>query len=153
MKILVMSDSHGSVSNMLLALRRESPDVILHLGDNEKDCTEIIHQEPDIMLRAVRGNSDFFSNGLDIDEFVLEEKRFFMSHGHLHGVKLNKARIIEAAINRNADVLLFGHTHMPYYSTNDKLIIINPGSIGEGRANYAILEIENGVVKHELKKL
>ena len=33
MKLLVMSDSHGNVANMLQAVQRENPDRILHLGD------------------------------------------------------------------------------------------------------------------------
>ena len=154
MKILVMSDSHGRVANMLSAASLEEPDVILHLGDNDKDCVDLISLYPDTMLRVVRGNSDFFSAGLDMDEFVLEGKRFFMTHGHLFGVKTGRARIIDAALHRNADVLLFGHTHIPYYSvSSSNLIMINPGSIGAGTENYAVLEIKNGAVNVELKTL
>ena len=153
MKILVMSDSHGSTSNMLDAVDLESPNMILHLGDNERDCSAIISAYPHIQLRKVRGNCDRFSAELDMDEFVIEGKRFFMTHGHLHGVKSWKTNVIEAAVNRNADILLFGHTHVPHYSVKNNLIVVNPGNIGEGGRTYAVLEIKNGVVTCELKEL
>ena len=32
-RVLVLSDSHGNVGNMIRAVKREEPDMILHLGD------------------------------------------------------------------------------------------------------------------------
>ena len=153
MKILVMSDSHGSKNNMLDVVALESPDWILHLGDNDRDCDDIELIYPDIPLRSVKGNCDRFSAGLDIDEFVLEGKRFFMTHGHMYGVKSGKARITYEAKNRGADILLFGHTHIPHHSTADNLIVINPGSIGAGGKSYAVLELENGEASCKLMNL
>jgi len=153
MKILILSDSHSSKNNMLSAISRETPDWIFHLGDNEKDCSDIELSYPEIPLRKVKGNCDRLSAGLDIDEFVLEDKRFFMTHGHLFSVKSGKTKVIAAAKERNADILLFGHTHVPHYSVADNLIIINPGSIGGGGKYYAVLEIKNGDVTCELKSL
>ena len=37
MKILVLSDSHGNVENMIRAVERESPRAIFHLGDCWRD--------------------------------------------------------------------------------------------------------------------
>ena len=153
MKILVMSDSHDSRQRVLNAVALESPEWILHLGDNISDTVDIKLMHPDIPLRFVRGNCDRFSAGLDIDEFVLEGKRFLMTHGHLFSVKLGKTKIIEEAVNRGVDILLFGHTHIPYYSVVDSLTILNPGSIGSSDKSYAVLEIKNGVVSCELKTL
>jgi len=151
MKILVMSDSHGSKNNMLDAIDKETPGYILHLGDYERDCTAIDAMYPEIPLRKVRGNCDRGYPGLDMDEFVLCEKRFFMTHGHLHGVKMGRDKIKKAALDRNADILLFGHTHTQHYSLFEKITIINPGSICSDNKNYAILEIKNGEVLYELK--
>ena len=151
MRILVMSDSHGRKKNMLDAIEIESPDVILHLGDNIRDCADIEALHPEIMLRSVRGNCDQGYSGLDMDEFVLEGKRFFMTHGHLFSVKLGKTRIIDSAIARGVDVLLFGHTHIPYQSLKEDMIVINPGSIGE--KSYAVLEVKSGAVECEFYTL
>jgi len=153
LKILVLSDSHGRKSFIHDAVAGESPDWILHLGDNDKDCSEIIPEFPEIPLRTVRGNCDVISAGLDMDEFILEGKRIFMTHGHLFGVKTGKTNIVNTAKSRNADILLFGHTHIPHYSVMDNLSMINPGSIGKGDKSYAVLKIKNGVVKCKLKKL
>ena len=146
MKILVFSDSHGNYNSMLDAVALESPDMILHLGDHDKDCDDIELLYPEIPLRSVRGNCDRFSAGLDTDEFLLDGKRFFMTHGHLFGVKSGKTRIISKAKDRDADVLLFGHTHVPHFSVADGLAVINPGSIGSGGKYYAVLEIKNGEI-------
>ena len=147
-----MSDSHGSKKNMFDALEIESPDVILHLGDNIRDCYDIEAMHPEIMLRSVKGNCDQGYPGLEMDEFTLEGKRIFMTHGHLFSVKIGKKRIDEAATARDVDILLFGHTHIPYYNEKDGLITINPGSIGLDKS-YAVLEIKNGEVECELKSL
>ena len=148
-----MSDSHGSKNNMLDAIEIETPDVVLHLGDNIRDCADIEVLHPEIMLRSVKGNCDQSYPGLEMDEFILEGKRFFMTHGHLFGVKLGKTRILDAAAIRGIDILLFGHTHIPYQTNRENLFALNPGSIGAGGKSYAVLEIKNGAVDVELKNL
>jgi len=151
MKILVISDSHGSKDAILDAIAMESPELILHLGDHDKDCAVIETEYPGIPLRSIRGNCDRTSAGFDADEFRLENKLFYMTHGHLYHVKFSKASLIKMAADRGVDVLLFGHTHIPYYSLNGTLSIINPGSIGSTEKSYAVLELKNGVVSCELK--
>jgi len=141
-----MSDSHGSKINMFDAIRAESPDVVLFLGDNIRDCEDFESKYPKIMLRAVKGNCDQGYRGLEMDEFILEGKKFFMTHGHLFSVKLGKTKILDAATARGTDILLFGHTHIPYHSEKDGLVAVNPGSIGSDAKSYAVLEIKNGVV-------
>ena len=149
MKILVMSDSHGHKNVIQKAIERESPELILHLGDNDRDCHVITQNYPDIPLRSVRGNCDRSSSGLDIDEFTIDDCRFIMTHGHLYYVKTGYSRIISFASSRSADVLLFGHTHVPYFSVSGNLSIINPGSIGMDNKTYAVLEHKNGIVTCE----
>jgi len=138
---------------MFDAIEIETPDVILHLGDNIRDCYDIEALFPDITLRSIKGNCDQGYSGLDMDEFVLEGKRFFITHGHLFGVKLGKTRILDAAVVRGIDVLLFGHTHIPYLSEKDGFLAINPGSIGAGGKSYAVLEIKNGAIECEFGNL
>ena len=36
----------------------------------------------------------------------------------------------------NADIICFGHTHRPYYKVNNKITMINPGSICYPRGHY-----------------
>ena len=154
MKVLVMSDSHGANNSMLAVVEKETPDYILHLGDYDRDCAAIRLAFPDIPLRAVRGNCDFGSNELEIDEFVLNGKRFLMTHGHLFGVKSSISRIKQHAENRDIDILLFGHTHVSHYEVCEGgLHVINPGSMCFGSSkSYAVIEISNEKIECELRR-
>ena len=38
MKLLILSDSHGEQEFMQLAVRRERPDAVIHLGDHCADA-------------------------------------------------------------------------------------------------------------------
>ena len=147
MKILVASDSHGNTQALLDAVQDVSPQLVLHLGDGERDCDKLRAVFPRIMVRACRGNGDFRSREPDNDEFVLENKRFFMTHGHLYGVKTSLDAVLNAGLYRGADILLFGHTHRTYSETLDGMLVMNPGSIGLGAKTYAVLELEHGAVR------
>ena len=153
MRILVMSDSHGNKSAMTKAVAIESPELILHLGDHDRDCLAIEQEYPEIPLRSVRGNCDRSSYGSDTEEFTLGGKLFFMTHGNKYGVKLGYSSIINTACIRGADVLLFGHTHIPHYSVVENITIVNPGSIGMGGKTYAVLKLKNGAVTCEFNKV
>ena len=50
MNILVLSDSHGNISNMEEAVEREKPDMILHLGDCWRDAERLAERYPDIPM-------------------------------------------------------------------------------------------------------
>jgi len=153
MKILVMSDSHWNTKSMLIAVARESPGLILHLGDHDSDCSAIEEGFPEIPIRSVRGNCDRNSTGPDRVEFTLGGMLFFMTHGNLYSVKAGYSPIIEAARRKGAAVLLFGHTHVPYLSAGGGLTIVNPGSIGMGEKTYAVLETRDGTVECEIRKV
>ena len=153
MRILIVSDSHGHNENIQKAVAYETPDLILHLGDHDKDCSVIEQDHPEIPLRTVRGNCDRSSAGLDEDEFTFAGKRFYMTHGHLYGVKTGKASIISFAESRGIDILLFGHTHIPFYKEHNDLVVINPGSTGDSNKTYAILELKDGVASCEIKSV
>ena len=59
MKLLVLSDSHGNVDNMVLAVERTHPDWILHLGDVVRDGDALHSRFPEIPFAQVSGNCDF----------------------------------------------------------------------------------------------
>ncbi len=150
MKILVCSDSHGHRKAMLDAVFDVKPDMILFLGDGLRDYAAVREAYPDIPLRAVRGNCDIGALELDLDEFVTEGKRIIMAHGHTFGVKYSLDAVTNEALSRRADIMLFGHTHIPYNRTQEGTLLLNPGSIGSGRKSYAVLTIEHGDVKADI---
>ena len=147
MKIIVLSDSHGNTQALIDAVFDESPQLILHLGDYERDCDKVRKVYPTIALRTVRGNGDFRGREPDYDEFVVQDKRIFMTHGHLYGVKTGLDSVMNAGFLRRADILLFGHTHIPFDAFYDGMHIVNPGSIAFRAQTYAVLEIEHGVIR------
>lgn len=54
--------------------------------------------------------------------------KILFSHGHTFGVKYSLDRIYYKAKEIGAKIVLFGHTHCRYYSYEDGVHILNPGS-------------------------
>ncbi|MBQ8831377.1 MAG: metallophosphoesterase [Oscillospiraceae bacterium] len=152
MKILVMSDSHGNIQNMLTAVVSETPDMILHLGDHHTDCRELRQRFPEIPLRAVKGNCDR-AGELETEEFICEYLRIMMVHGHRFNVKYSLDSLVTNAMYNEVDILLYGHTHVAHTQEFEGMYIINPGSVGASRATYCVLELDSGKVSYEIKSL
>lgn len=147
MKILILSDSHGNVDNMVQAVQQENPHMIIHLGDVMRDAQKLQTFFPNIPLEQVPGNCDYAA--FDAPERILciEDKRVMICHGHTLHVKSGLLSAIYAALEENADVFLFGHTHKVFCETRNGVAMLNPGSIGDPRyPTYGILEINNGTV-------
>lgn len=148
-RILVLSDSHGDIENMVQAVSLSQPDMIFHLGDCWQDADKLRLHFPDMRIEQVQGNCDC---RMEAHEriIIIEGKRIFMCHGHDYSVKMGYYRVMEAAQEAKADVLLFGHTHRIYYDYHNNMAILNPGSIGvqraPGRPTYGILEIDGDKV-------
>ena len=119
MRILVLSDSHGNVDNMARAVELTAPDRVLHLGDCQRDLTE--------RLLEIGG------------------VRIFALHGHTRNVKRSPMAAMYAAKEYGAQVLLFGHTHVPLVDNDGSLLTLNPGAAGDPlRPTCGVLTIENG---------
>ena len=61
MTILVLSDSHGNVGNMIRAVEQVQPDRVLHLGDCQRDLTALEGEFPALPMEGVPGNCDWGS--------------------------------------------------------------------------------------------
>lgn len=153
MKILVMSDSHRDLTSARNVVKTigSQIDLIVHLGDCEDDVKQLMMEYPDYKFEYVVGNCDF---GSDYDLYKLleiEKVKIFITHGHRYGVKWGYERISYAGEEKGADIVLFGHTHMPVIENLGKIKIMNPGSISQPRginvASYGILNIDDyGVI-------
>lgn len=54
-----------------------------------------------------------------------------MTHGHLHGVKMTRLRLLKDARAAGAAAALYGHTHSPdCHQEDDGLWVLNPGACG-----------------------
>lgn len=147
MKILIVSDTHGKHSNLERILTAVGEiDMFIHLGDVEGG-EEYLEAMMECETHMVRGNNDFFSYLPREEEFYIGKYRAFITHGHGYYVSLNPEQIKAEARARQADLVMFGHTHRPYLEQNKDITILNPGSVSfprqDGRkASYMILEMD-----------
>ena len=169
MKILIVSDSHGISGPLRMVIMKESPDMLIHLGDSEYPQSEIASWAgaPKTPCIFVRGNCDYnYSDpSLVRNEAVFELKghRFFCAHGHLQRVNYGLLTLSLTAQEQGCDICLFGHTHVPYDSFGDAISsfnryyesgfgtpsgprILNPGSIaiprGGSKRGYMVMEMK-----------
>ena len=160
-KILVVSDSHGDDRNIKYALDVEWPvDALIHCGDMEHDIRKTIGEEYDIDIYSVTGNCDFY---LPAQSEILVKFGYYkvlVVHGHEHGVKYSTDRLYLHAKEKFADVVLYGHSHVPDVEEKGGILIANPGSISYPRQfsrnkSYAVLTISDdkmpGVEIHEIE--
>ncbi len=124
MRVLIVSDSHGKANLLKQIVEREKADYVIHCGDF---CTEK-HELPKVPLSVVKGNCDW--------EMVPEEEhweaeglRFYATHGHRYNVKATKMPLRYRAEEVNADIVCYGHTHIPIAEMEDGRLFLNPGSI------------------------
>lgn len=146
MRVLIFSDSHGSVDEMLNVCRRTVFDLVIHLGDCERDAA-ILASSVDKPVLSVAGNCDFFPK----NPYTVIEKisgvNVYICHGNSFGGDANEAAAL--AKQNGCTVILYGHTHVPLCEYTNGVLTINPGSISRPRyparcRSYAVGSFENG---------
>lgn len=150
MKVLIVSDTHGREQYLLKTLERVNPiDLLIHLGDYD-GSEEYIQSISPCPVEMVSGNNDFF-NGLPKEKMILIGKYYVMlTHGHRYSVNSGIYTLKEAAMHNNANIVMFGHTHVPMIDLKDNVWAINPGSLALPRQHgriptFVIMDIdENG---------
>lgn len=152
MKILVFSDSHGSLSKMVEAMEHERPQHVFFLGDHYRDGVELSTLYPDIPMDIVRGNCDW-GKGPDLKVVELEGIRFLLTHGHLQYVKSGLDELLQEALNRQVQVACYGHTHLAKVVYRQGIYLMNPGTVGgvNAREGYGVIEALGGSVNLFLK--
>ncbi len=148
MKLLVFSDSHTDIETMADAILHEQPQMVLHLGDHYGDALSLRDRFPYIPMHFVMGNTDFFGSGETEQVLKVEGRRLYMTHGHLFNVKNGLNTIYLKGRSVNADIVLFGHTHVPFNEEEQGFTLFNPGSCnlyGHGRAKptYGCISISS----------
>ncbi len=162
MKILVFSDSHGSSHPLRTALdAHRDAEAVVFLGDGAAEAWDVLADYPHLSRCILSGNCDsrlaLAARGADCaEECVLDfgGKRFLCLHGHTRGVKMGMDRVLYRASEVQADVILFGHTHIPTseYAPDPacpakRILLFNPGSVGRGYGNpYGVIHVVNGAI-------
>lgn len=155
MKAAVFSDTHSNTALMLEAVRRYRPDVIIHLGDHERDAELLRRDFPEIPLYVVCGNCDIGSRGLLADVVPLGPVKAYITHGHLYNVDWNVDSLVYAAQERGCQLALYGHTHRADYQEVGGVKVVNPGTAGQGRKlTWAWIQVfDNGGISVEIRDL
>ncbi|MEK3742796.1 metallophosphoesterase [Brevibacillus sp. FSL K6-0770] len=144
MGILVVSDSHGLIREVAQVVKRHPVDKILHCGDFCVDHK----REPFAGMTLVRGNCDATSEVPTEQQTKWRDLHILQTHGHLFGVKSSLLRLHYRAEEVGANVVVFGHSHVPACGVERDILFVNPGSLQMPRGfavpTYAIIE-ETGV--------
>lgn len=142
-QILVMSDSHGLTRRVETIANRHEVDLKIHCGDSELSYdAKQLHN-----FTTVRGNCDFDLSFPEDEIIDIDGLRLFVTHGHLYGIKRSLMQLQYRALEAEADIVLFGHSHVAYCNQIDQQLFINPGSIRQARhydvRSYCIISWED----------
>jgi len=119
MRYLILSDTHGHTRDACLLIEQwhAQIDGVWHLGDHARDLHFLKQQYGHVFQLAfsgVSGNCDPLSSTPNQRIFDCEGRRILMCHGHLHHVKSGLTYLRQKAQDVSANIVLFGHTHIPF---------------------------------------
>ncbi|MDY2616807.1 MAG: YfcE family phosphodiesterase [Treponema succinifaciens] len=174
-RILVVSDSHGAYSNLLLILRQFGvvSDALVFCGDGICDISKLISNAVDEaeikaiippVIGIVEGNNDAdlypVRNVLSDEPYYVQWKvpifnvleacgqRIFFTHGHRNSLYLGTGEIISAAKKSNCKIALYGHIHIAAEKLGE-VFTINPGSCfrprGGQKPSFAMLNLTKNI--------
>lgn len=160
MRVLIISDTHtDSIEKLPPQILREAKtaDAVLHAGDivGMKLISEF--RKINSSTYAVKGNMDYM-----VPDDILPQKRVLtfdgitigLSHGEGSPFGLENRLLYEFD---GADIIVYGHTHKPFWGKFGDIYFLNPGSPTANRyqtnGTYALLFIENGRFRAEIKQI
>ncbi len=157
MLIAVVADTHGETEEICRHLQAWKLDVLIFAGDYYRDG-EKIAKSLQIPYHGVRGNCDRNEpRAADEEIITIKDKKFYILHGHLWGVKQSINRMYYRALERKADVVVYGHTHVAHLEQIDHLWLINPGSASrpriDKRGSYVLIDWQQEVFSPQLIKM
>ena len=132
-RIGIISDTHGVV-HPAVAAAFAKVDHIIHAGDiggtHVLDALRVLAP-----LTAVEGNNDGDSTGEDVVRTKIGTLRILLTHILPRPHRLDR-RIVESLRTAPADLVVFGHSHLPHNEVVDGVRYFNPASAGPRRFNY-----------------
>lgn len=142
MRILVVADSHGNIRNVERVLESyPEVNIVIHLGDGADDILDLELVYRNTQFCQVAGNCDWNCPFPCTGELKVEQKNIFFTHGHEYHVKTGLDHIKLEARRRHADIVLFGHTHLPVTEYDNGLYLLNPGSMQDIDGTYGVIDI------------
>jgi putative phosphoesterase len=140
----VVADTHSRPHPATVDLLRAlSPDAILHAGDiGDVGVLETLAAVAPV--HAVRGNIDVRAPNLP-DELTIDlvhdgaqVLRILLVHIAVNGPRL-RADVVRTAKAAGAELVVCGHSHVPFIGEDRDLVVFNPGSAGPRRFSLPIV--------------
>ena len=148
----LISDTHGLVRPSVFGAL-DGVELILHAGDVGAGVLEELQAIAPV--RAVLGNTDAgelpgVERSLDLEH---DGVSIHVSHGHELG-SLKPERLLAAY---PADVIVYGHTHVPLVVRAQDRWVVNPGAAGPRRfdlkPSVGLLRIDRGAIAIDIVPL
>jgi putative phosphoesterase len=134
-RIGVISDTHG-VFHPAIAGAFAKVDHIVHAGDiggaHILDALRVLAP-----VTSVEGNNDGDASGETIVRITLDSLRLLITH-ILPRPHKPAARVTASLRDEPADVVVFGHSHLPHNEIIDDVRYFNPASAGPRRFDYPV---------------
>jgi putative phosphoesterase len=145
MRLLVVGDTHGRIQVVQKALETCRGDILLCTGDFYNDGVKLA-RSLQIPFYGVTGNCDRGSASKEEQLLELGGRRVFLSHGHRYGVKRGLQSLYYRACEAEAELVLFGHTHVALCEKVEGIWLLNPGSPSlprnPGRGSIAMVDLD-----------
>lgn len=152
MKIGVLSDTHLRTPNesleFILERLFEDTAMILHAGDIV--TRRVLDRLEERGVIAVCGNMDDF----EVSESVPQTRLLSVagkSIGLIHGWGSTQGlenRILDRFADKKPDLIVYGHSHVPFWGKVGDVYLFNPGSASQNRysqtSTVGLIEIVNG---------
>jgi uncharacterized protein len=132
-RLAVVSDTHSQPHAATAERLRElAPDAILHGGDIG-DLAVLTDLQQIAPVYAVRGNIDTHARDVpDVRILDVGELRILLTHIAVYGPKL-RAEVAKQAAAEKAQLVVCGHSHVPFIGIDRGITVFNPGSVGPKR--------------------
>lgn len=142
--LVVVADTHSAPHpGSEVHLRSHAPVAVLHAGDIG-DLAVLDALSAIAPVHAVRGNIDEHAPDLP-EQLVLDVSlgdgprlRLFLVHIAFDGPRL-RGDVERRAVAERADVVIAGHSHVPFVGRQGELVLFNPGSVGPRRFQLPIV--------------
>jgi putative phosphoesterase len=158
MRIAVLADTH--IPNRAKTLPKaawdlvKEADTIIHAGDvvNREFLRELQSIAP---LYAVRGNNDLQLTDLP-ETLEIELSDVSVAIIHDSGDKKGRSQRMRKRFP-HAEIVVFGHSHIPINEQESGLLLFNPGSPTDRRmqpvCTMGLLDLHNGSIRAEIVSL
>jgi uncharacterized protein len=152
MRICAVSDTHRYRHELLTAVKSAQPiSAVLHAGDETSD-TEWLSERVRWPIYGVAGNWDNPTEKYPAEKLLDFGLKILLIHGHRQRVKEGLGHLVSKAKDMQADLVVYGHSHVASSTLIDGVLLVNPGSLASPRGRrertFALIDIDEMADKY-----